>query len=274
MILRQLPFSVAAICGTLLFVVAAHRGWPWLIGGVLLWVIAFIGAYDLLQRRHSILRNYPLIGHLRYLMESIRPEIQQYFIERDVDGRPFDRDQRSLIYERAKGISGELSFGTERDLAQNGYEYLVHSIVPVEPAAQPPRVRIGGDDCRIHHDMALLNVSSMSFGALSANAIRALNIGARNGAFSHDTGEGGLTPYHLQGGSLVWELGSGYFGTRTAEGRFDPSQFADKADNENVSCISVKLSQGAKPGVGVSCPRRKSAPRSRGSAASRKARNA
>ncbi|GAB3486787.1 FMN-binding glutamate synthase family protein [Flexivirga sp.] len=210
---------------------------------------------DLAQRQHAVLRNYPVVGHLRYLLEDIRPEIQQYFIERNWDGRPFDRDTRSIIYQRAKGTHGEQPFGTERDVDQAGYEALVHSTAPLEKPDAPPRVRVGGPDCAKPYDMSLLNVSAMSFGALSANAIRALNKGAQLGGFAHDTGEGGLTPYHQEfGGDLVWEIGSGYFGTRTKDGDFDPEQFRDKASDDQVKCVSLKLSQGAKPGIGGVLP--------------------
>lgn len=217
-------------------------------------LIALIGVYDMTQRKHSVLRNYPVLGHMRYLLEAIRPELQQYFIERNVDGRPFDRDVRSLIYERAKGNAAEQSYGTERDIGYPGYEYLVHSIAPVEPAPEPFRVRIGGPDCKRPYDMALMNISSMSFGSLSGNALRALNNGARKGRFAHDTGEGGLTPYHLGGADVIWELGSGYFGARNCDGTFDPDQFAQKAAHDAVKAISIKLSQGAKPGFGGVLP--------------------
>ncbi len=217
--------------------------------------LAGLGARDVLQKRHALLRAYPVVGHLRYLLEGVRPEVQQYFIERNFDGRPFSRDVRSVIYERAKGTHGEKPFGTELDVDAIGYEYLAHSVVPVGVPASAWRVRVGGPDCTRPYDMALLNVSAMSFGSLSANAVRALNKGAALGRFAHDTGEGGLSEYHLEyGGDLIWEIGSAYFGTRTAEGRFDPAQFADKAATDAVKCISVKLSQGAKPGVGGVLP--------------------
>jgi glutamate synthase domain-containing protein 2 len=223
--------------------------------GVTAAAAAGVAAWDLLQRRHSVLRNYPLVGHLRYLLEDIRPEIQQYFIESNTDGRPFDRDTRATIYERAKGIHGEQAFGTERDVNLAGYEYLVHSIAPLDPPKDPPRVQIGGPDCSQPYSMALMNVSAMSFGALSANAIRALNKGAAMGGFAHDTGEGGLSPYHLEhGGDLVWEIGSGYFSTRTEDGRFDPDQFVDNCSHPSVKATSLKLSQGAKPGIGGVLP--------------------
>ncbi|WP_405492521.1 FMN-binding glutamate synthase family protein [Nocardia sp. NBC_00511] len=241
---------------TLAVGVAASVGsWAWWVLAAVFVALLATGVYDMLQKRHSILRNYPVLGHMRYLLESLRPELQQYFIERNYDGRPYDRDVRTMIYERAKGIHGELSFGTERDVEEVGYEYLIHSTVPVPEPQQPPRVLIGGPECTRPYSISLFNVSSMSFGALSGNALRALNGGAALGGFAHDTGEGGLTPYHLDGGGdLVWEIGSGYFGTRTAEGAFDPDRFAEQAAHEQIKAISIKLSQGAKPGLGGVLP--------------------
>ncbi|ASF07767.1 hypothetical protein NBRGN_060_00910 [Nocardia brasiliensis NBRC 14402] len=244
------------LAATIAVGVAASIGsWAWWVLAVALAALLGVGLYDLAQRRHAVLRNYPILGHMRYLLESLRPELQQYFIERNVDGRPYDRDIRTMIYERAKGIHGELSFGTERDVESVGYEYLVHSNAPVPEPARAPRVLIGGPDCTRPYSMSLFNVSSMSFGALSANALRALNRGAALGGFAHDTGEGGLTPYHLDGGGdLVWEIGSGYFGTRTRDGAFDPARFAEQAAHEQIKAISIKLSQGAKPGLGGVLP--------------------
>jgi glutamate synthase domain-containing protein 2 len=244
---------LTALAGALL-TVAIVGAWGWWIPAAVVAVVAAVGIYDLVQRKHSVLRNYPILGHMRFLLEALRPEIQQYFIEPNFDGRPFDRDVRSLIYERAKGTAAEMAFGTERDIDEVGYEYLVHSARPVDPPDEPFRVRIGGPDCTRPYDMALMNVSAMSFGALSANALRALNNGARKGGFAHDTGEGGLTPYHLGGADVVWEIGSGYFGARTKDGAFDPDQFADKAAHDLVKCVSIKLSQGAKPGIGGVLP--------------------
>ena len=227
----------------------------WSFAAVPLLGVAVVGLYDLLQPRHSVLRNYPVFGHSRYALEAIRPELQQYFIERNYDGRPFDRDTRTVIYERSKGIHGEQAFGTERDVNEVGYEYLVHSILPVPQRDTAPRVMVGGPDCRQPYEMSLLNVSALSFGAMSANAIRALNKGAALGGFAQDTGEGGLTSYHLEhGGDLIWEIGSGYFGARTPDGGFDRSAFAEKSANPAVKCVSIKLSQGAKPGLGGVLP--------------------
>ncbi|MGH8880407.1 MAG: glutamate synthase-related protein, partial [Stackebrandtia sp.] len=172
----------------------------WLIAAVPLVLVAMIGGYDLIQTRHSVLRNYPLVGHLRFALEAVRPEMQQYFIERNTDGRPFDRDARSLIYERSKGDNQEKAYGTELDVYSIGQEFLAHSMAPVSPPTDPHRVTVGGPQCRQPYPMALLNVSAMSFGALSAQAILALNSGAKMGGFAHDTGEGGLTQYHLRHG--------------------------------------------------------------------------
>ncbi|WP_336048718.1 FMN-binding glutamate synthase family protein [Streptomyces sp. CA2R101] len=228
--------------------------WWWLPAGVLL-LLAATGVWDLLQRRHSVLRNYPVLGHLRYLLESVRPELQQYFVERNTDGRPYDRDVRSIVYQRAKGTEAEEAFGTEREVYEPGAEFLVPSMVPRPVPEQAPVVRVGGPGCTRPYDMALLNVSAMSFGSLSSRAILALNRGAAEGAFAHDTGEGGLSEYHLRhGGDLIWEIGTGYFGCRTADGAFDEREFAAKAAHAHVKCVSLKLSQGAKPGIGGVLP--------------------
>ncbi|MGI6795568.1 FMN-binding glutamate synthase family protein [Gordonia sp. PS3] len=241
---------LAAVSSTLVLV----SPWWLFVTGVLAF-IALVGTYDLVQARHSILRNYPVLGHFRFLMESIRPEIQQYFIERDTDGTPFDRETRTTIYERAKDVKDVDPFGTQRDPTVIGYEYVRHSIVAHSATDETPTVRIGGPACTQPYDMAMYNVSAMSFGALSANAILALNGGAAKGGFAHDTGEGGLSSYHLRpGGDLIWEIGTGYFGCRTPDGHFDPEQFRAKASNPQVKCISIKLSQGAKPGLGGVMP--------------------
>ncbi|MGD6980713.1 MULTISPECIES: FMN-binding glutamate synthase family protein [Citricoccus] len=229
--------------------------WAWIVLGVIVLLLLVLAAWDMTQRRHSILRNFPVIGHARYLLESIRPEIQQYFIERNVDGKPFDRDARSLVYSRSKGQDDHKAFGTERDTNRIGYEYLLHSTAPV-PTPQPlPTVRIGGPDCLQPYDVSLLNISSMSFGSLSKNAVLAMNKGAGMGGFIHETGEGGLTKFHRgNGADLFWEIGSGYFGCRTDDGHFNPERFAEKARLPEVKGITIKLSQGAKPGLGGVLP--------------------
>jgi glutamate synthase domain-containing protein 2 len=252
---RFLPFATACALTILAVALALLTGAvAWIVVAVVLAAIVAVGLHDLTQRGHSILRNYPLLGHMRFLLEKIRPEFQQYFVERNFDGRPYDRDTRTSIYERAKGVKDEQAYGTERDLAEPGYEWLLHSAHPVPEPDDPPRVRVGGPECSQPYDMALLNVSAMSFGALSGAALTALNRGAAKGGFAHDTGEGGLTRYHLEGADVIWELGSGYFGARTKDGGFDEATFRDKAADDRIRCVSLKLSQGAKPGIGGVLP--------------------
>jgi glutamate synthase domain-containing protein 2 len=215
-----------------------------------------IGLVDLVQAEHSIRRNYPVIGHIRWIVEMIRPEIRQYLIEGDQDAAPFSRSQRTLVYARAKNVSSEHPFGTLLDVYREGYEFIGHSTCPVA-AADPAefRVTIGGDQCARPYSASVFNISAMSFGSLSANAIRALNEGARAGGFYHDTGEGSISPYHRAGGGdICWEIASGYFGCRDAEGRFDPQAFAAQATTDQVKMIEIKLSQGAKPGHGGILP--------------------
>ena len=248
----------AALLGALTGILALVVSPLWLIAAVPLLAVGALGVYDLLQNRHSILRNYPITGHFRFIFEAVRPEIQQYFIERDTDGSPYPRADRSVIYARAKLQNEEVAFGTEMDVREEGYEWMTHSIVAKEPSEdEQPRVKVGGGQCSKPYEMALLNVSAMSFGSLSGRAIKALNLGAKRGGFAHDTGEGGLSDYHLQGGDIVWEIGSGYFGCRTDDGGFDPDIFTEKAARDEVKTISIKLSQGAKPGRGGVMPARK-----------------
>jgi glutamate synthase domain-containing protein 2 len=220
--------------------------------------LVLLGLYDMLQSAHAIRRNFPLAGRFRYLFEAVRPELQQYFVESNASGRPFSRDLRSLVYQRAKNVTDTVPFGTEKDVYEIGYEWINHSLVARHPHDSAPRVRVGGPDCTKPYDAALLNVSAMSYGALSTNAIRALNRGAKLGGFAHNTGEGGISPYHLEeGGDLVWQIGTGYFGCRDAEGHFDGARFAEKAALDNVKMIEIKLSQGAKPGHGGILPAKK-----------------
>ncbi|WP_431231736.1 FMN-binding glutamate synthase family protein [Mycolicibacterium psychrotolerans] len=226
----------------------------WLIAGPLA-AIAALGTWDLLQTRHTLLRSYPVLAHARWLAEAMRPEIRQYFIESNTEASPFDRETRDMVYERAKGTKSDEPFGTERDVNALGYEFLRHSLRAHFASELAPRVRLGGPDCAQPYDIALLNVSAMSFGALSGNAIEALNGGAARGGFAHDTGEGGISPYHLKhGGDLIWEIGSGYFGCRDTGGHFDATLFEEKAAWPTVKAISIKLSQGAKPGLGGVLP--------------------
>jgi glutamate synthase domain-containing protein 2 len=234
-------------------------GWWWLM---LPLILVTIGLFDIIQTRHSILRNYPVIGHVRWLVEMIRPEIRQYLLEDDDDATPFSRAQRSLVYERAKSLSSDHPFGTLVDVYADDYEYIQHSMRPaahVDPKSF--RILIGNDQCKQPYSASLFNISAMSFGSLSANAIRALNKGAALGGFYHDTGEGSISAYHREmGGDLVWELGSGYFGCRTADGHFDPDRFAEQAATPQVKMIEIKMSQGAKPGHGGILPAKKVTP--------------
>jgi glutamate synthase domain-containing protein 2 len=217
--------------------------------------LAALGIRDVLQTKRSILRNYPISGHARYLMEEIRPKIRQYFFEGEKDGRPFPRDKRSLAYQRAKGQLDKRPFGTEFDVYEPKYEWISHSLNPTHVENSNFRVLVGGPDCTQRYDASVLNISAMSFGALSANAIRALNKGAVMGGFAHDTGEGGVSPYHREnGGDIIWEIGSGYFGCRNEDGSFSPENFVKTASLPQVKMIEIKLSQGAKPGHGGVLP--------------------
>jgi glutamate synthase domain-containing protein 2 len=216
-----------------------------------------LGFNDLRQSSRSILRNYPVIGHLRYLLEFIRPEIRQYFIEGDSEAAPFSRQQRSLVYQRAKGEPDKRPFGTQLNVGETGYEWINHSLVPSQVPSHDFRVQIGagGSSCSQPYSASVFNVSAMSFGALSANAILALNSGAKQGGFAHDTGEGSISRYHREpGGDLIWEIGSGYFGCRTDDGHFDADKFVRNASEPQVKMIELKLSQGAKPGHGGVLP--------------------
>lgn len=242
-------------------VVAVKVELGWLILAGVLAALAALGTFDLLQKSHSILRAFPIVGHARWIAERIRPEIYQYFVESNTDGAPFDRETRDAVYRRAKGTKGDEPFGTERDVTAVGYEFLRHSLRARIATDLTPRVRLGGPDCTQPYDIALLNVSAMSFGALSGAAIEALNGGAAKGGFAHDSGEGAISPHHLKhGGDLIWEIGSGYFGCRTSDGHFDAEKFAEKAALPTVKAISIKLSQGAKPGLGGVLPGSKVTP--------------
>lgn len=214
-----------------------------------------LGVYDMFQSKHTILRNFPVLGYFRYFFELISPEIQQYFIERHTDGTPISRNHRTIVYERAKDVSATHPFGTELDLYNNHYEGLKHSIYAKKPSQENPRVQIGGPQCEKPYSASIYNISAMSFGALSSHAILAMNKGAKSGGFYHNTGEGALSDYHLEGGGdIVWQIGTGYFGCRNENGDFDPDAFVDKAKHQQVKMIELKLSQGAKPGHGGVLP--------------------
>lgn len=217
--------------------------------------IALIGLRDILQDTHAIKKNFPVIGNFRYLFEEIRPEINQYFVESNTDGRPFSREQRSIVYQRAKKQIDSVPFGTQQNVYADGYEYLTHSIFPGHVDHKNLRITFGSDLCKKPYSASIFNISAMSYGALSENAVLALNGGAKDGHFAHNTGEGGLSPYHLKpGGDLIWQIGTGYFGCRDLEGHFDPELFKKNANHENVKMIELKISQGAKPGHGGILP--------------------
>jgi len=202
-----------------------------------------------------VLRNYPISAHLRFMLEKIRPEMRQYFFEDEKHGLPFSRDKRAVVYQRAKNVLDKRPFGTQYDVYADGYEWMRHSIAPRPHAIAPFRVTIGGPDCASPYSASIFNISAMSFGALSPNAIRALNGGAKKGEFAHDTGEGGFSPYHREmGGDIIWEVGSGYFGCRTPDGQFCPEKFAQAAAADQIRMVELKLSQGAKPGHGGVLP--------------------
>jgi glutamate synthase domain-containing protein 2 len=228
---------------------------------VLFAILSGMGVYDVTQTKHSILRNYPVLGHMRFFFEGIRPEIRQYLIESDQDEEPFSRDNRSLVYQRAKGQEDARPFGTRQRVYDAGYSWITHSVQPVHIKDFDFRVSIGGPQCTKPYSASLYNISAMSFGSLSANAIQALNTGAKLGGFAHDTGEGSVSRYHKAGGGdLIYQLASGYFGSRAADGSFDPEKFRKTAALEQVKMIELKLSQGAKPGHGGMLPASKISP--------------
>jgi glutamate synthase domain-containing protein 2 len=224
----------------------------------LFWValpLIAVGYNDLFQKKQTIRRNFPVLGNFRYLFELIRPEINQYFVESNIDGKPFSRERRSLIYQRSKGVTDTVPFGTQQNVYAANYEWVNHSLAPKGTLTEEPRVKIGGKDCRQPYLASLFNISAMSYGSLSRTAVLALNRGAKRGGFYHNTGEGGLSPYHLEpGGDLVWQIGTGYFSTRGPDGRFSEEAFRVRAILPQVKMIEIKLSQGAKPGHGGILP--------------------
>jgi glutamate synthase domain-containing protein 2 len=260
-----LPFTARFITLTLCVVATAAcvalalaLGGPpglWLVPILLFGSLSVLGVRDLIQTRHAVLRNYPISAHLRFILEEIRPEMRQYFFEGEKDGMPFSRDKRAVIYQRAKMALDKRPFGTQYDVYASGYEWLRHSIAAKPVATEPFRITVGGPDCAKPYSASIFNISAMSFGALSPNAIRALNGGAKRGGFAHDTGEGGFSPYHREnGGDIIWEIGSGYFGCRNPDGSFNLDKFAAVATDPQIKMVEIKLSQGAKPGHGGVLP--------------------
>lgn len=240
----------------ILFILASllifHASLWWFFGFLIL--LAFVAIYDLTQKKHSILRNFPILGHIRFILEFFRPEIQQYFIADDKSELPFNRETRNVVYARAKGLNDTIGFGSEFDISAEGYEYVLHSLNPKHVHEVDDRITVGSSQCTKPYNASRLNISAMSYGALSANAIKALNKGAKISNFAHNTGEGGLTDHHLQGGDIVMQIGTGYFGTRTEDGHFSEELFKEKANLDEVKMIEIKLSQGAKPAHGGVLP--------------------
>ncbi|MCA9275135.1 MAG: FMN-binding glutamate synthase family protein [Phycisphaerales bacterium] len=251
---RHWFFAIAAVLVALIAVIAVF--WPPVLWSLIIIApLVLLGLYDSVQTRHTIRRNFPLIGHLRYLFESLRPEIQQYFIELNTDAYPIEREVRSLVYQRAKGELETQPFGTQHDVNAIGYEWVAHALVETQRLEHDPRVEIGTGRCAKPYSASHLNISAMSYGSLSPHAIEALSRGARMGNFAHNTGEGAISPYHLRGGGdLIWQIGTGYFGCRNSDGGFDDAVFSDNASQDHVRMIEIKLSQGAKPGHGGVLP--------------------
>jgi glutamate synthase domain-containing protein 2 len=256
-------FIIGSVAVTALILIWSY----WWIDVLLLFVVVapliYMGVMDMIQTRQSIRRNFPLLGRLRYVFEDMRPKIQQYFVENDTDGAPINRIDRSVIYQRAKKQIDTTPFGTQLNVYAEGYEWLNHSISPLDfhTMEHHPRVRIGNKDCKQPYDASILNISAMSFGSLSGNAVESLNAGAKIGGFAHNTGEGGISPHHLKnGGDLIWQVGTGYFGARDEAGNFSPAAFKENASRPEVKMIELKLSQGAKPGHGGILPAKKNTP--------------
>ena len=251
-------FIVFCVSLILLFGLLALFVWKWfLIGAALFFIFLIWGWLDMSQTKHTLIRNFPIFGRARWLMEALRPKLYQYFVESDYDGRPINRIDRSTIYQRSKLEIDTMPFGTQLDVYSEGYEWMTHSISPLNfhELNHNPRVIIGNKDCLQPYSSSVLNVSAMSYGSLSKNAILALNGGAQLGEFAHNTGEGGLSPYHIEaGGDLIWQIGTGYFSTRDDDGNFSERLFAEKAATPSVKMIEIKLSQGAKPGHGGILP--------------------
>lgn len=256
-----LVFSLVAVISTVALGYFLHPNWYWLFAVV--GPIVLLGLYDMFQDKHAIMRNFPILGRGRYVMEELRPKLYQYFIESDTNGRPINRVHRSVVYQRAKEQRDTTPFGTQLEVYEEGYEWMNHSIAALDAheLSHHPRTKVGSPDCKQPYEASLFNVSAMSFGSLSSAAIEALNGGAKIGNFAHNTGEGGVSPYHETfEGDLVWQIGTGYFGCRADDGGFDPDKFAERSQTPNIKMIELKLSQGAKPGHGGILPAKKNTP--------------
>ncbi len=250
---RFLPLlAVFALLGLCLI---GYETMPWLIApGLIFGGLLLLGLYDLVQTRHSLWRNFPILARLRWVAEELRPFLRSYIVESETEGRPFNHEERAMVYRRAKDVSSVEPFGSHLDIDKPPYEWLAHSIAAHHPEDKDPRVMIGAKGTAKPYSASVFNISAMSFGSLGAKAIESLNKGAAKGGFYHDTGEGGVSQYHQQGGDLVWEIGSAYFGCRAKDGGFDAGRFAETAQQDAVKMIEIKLSQGAKPGHGGVLP--------------------
>lgn len=252
--IRYIPFVLCIIATIASFAALKMHPQAWNFF-LLFGFLSVVGIYDQLQTKIAILRNYPVIGHLRFMLEFIRPEIRQYFIEGDNDETPFSKEQRTLVYSRAKAVPDQIPFGTTLDVMAPGYQWINQSLMPTHLPHHDFRIDIGGKDCKQKYSASIFNISAMSFGSLSANAVMALNLGAKKGNFAHDTGEGSISQYHrVHGGDLIWEIGSGYFGCRNEDGTFSADKYTQNALDPQVKMIEIKLSQGAKPGHGGILP--------------------
>lgn len=261
--MRRIFILTSSALIILFFGLSLYLSANWFVVLAIVIVLTIMGYYDMVQTKHAIKRIYPLVGRLRYLMEELRPKIYQYFIESDIDGRPINRIDRNTVYQRAKKENDTMPFGTQLDVYSEGYEWVCHSMSPKDfnLLEQDPRVLVGNKDCSQPYSCSIYNISAMSFGSLSPNAIEAMNAGAKIGGFAHNTGEGGISPYHLKhGGDLIWQIGTGYFGCRTPDGNFNPERFREKALLPQVKMIELKISQGAKPGHGGILPAVKNTP--------------
>jgi len=257
---KFIKFTIITLLLLLLFIFFYPSLW-WIVLPYTL--VVAMGLYDIYQTKHSLWRNYPILGRFRWVLEELRPPIRQYFIESDIDGVPFNRQTRGLVYRRSKKMMSTIPFGTKVDLYRPGYEWIGHSLQAIDAHTldQSPRILVGGEDCSQPYSASVLNISAMSFGALSANAVMALGNGAKIGGFAHNSGEGGLSQYHLgTGADIIWQIGTSYFGCRDKEGLFDPDKFKEKANLPNIKMIEIKLSQGAKPGHGGILPANKNTP--------------
>lgn len=255
---RKLYITFGVVLLTVFSIILFQHDWRFFI--ILIAGMIAIAIYDVSQRQHTLLRNFPILGHIRYMLEFIRPEIRQYFIASETDEKPFSRELRNIVYERAKNINDTMPFGTLLDTKNPGYIFIKHSIMPVAPEKVEKRILVGNQQCQQPYLASHLNISAMSFGAISPRAIEALNLGAQVGGFAHNTGEGGLSRYHLQGGDLIFQIGTGYFGCQNKKGRFSPKEFKKEATRPQVKMIELKLSQGAKPAHGGILPAAKVTP--------------